>query len=98
MPANDGTTRGWYALLTPRGQAIEVAFRPLAYDHEAPARAMAARGLVSPYAEALSTGLWPSMDVLPPAERQAQGRPLAPRNLLWPAAVAAPADSLTAAT
>jgi hypothetical protein len=56
---------------------------------------MAARGLPRDYAEALATGLWPSMDILPPAERRARGRALTPPDLIWPAArVAAP--SLTA--
>ena len=96
MPANDGTPRGWYALLIPRVRAIRVAFFPLAYDHAAAARTMAARGLPRDYAEALSTGLWPSMDVLPPAERRARGRPLAPVDLVWPAARVAAAPSLTA--
>ena len=86
MPANDGTPRAWYALLTPRGGTIEVTFHTLVYDHAAPARAMAARGLPPAYAQALSTGLWPSMDVLPPAERRARGHALAPRGLDWPAA------------
>ena len=95
MPAHDGTPRGWCALLIPRVRAIRVAFFPLAYDHAAAARAMAARGLPRDYAEALATGLWPSMDVLPPAERRARGRPLEPLDLIWPAARVV-AASLTA--
>jgi predicted phosphodiesterase len=95
MPANDGTPRTWYALLIPRVRAIRVAFFPLAYDHGATAGVMAARGLPRDYAEALATGLWPSMDILPPAERRTRGRALTPPDLIWPAArVAAP--SLTA--
>jgi predicted phosphodiesterase len=95
MPANDGTPRGWYALLIPRVRAIRITFFPLAYDHAAAARTMAARGLPRDYAQALATGLWPSMDVLPPAERRARGRPLEPEDLIWPAARIA-AASLTA--
>src|SRR5690606_32993898 len=91
MPANDGTPRGWYALMIPRGRTVDVAFRPLGYDHRASARAMAGRGLPGDYALALATGLWPSMDVLPAAERRARGRPLAPSGLDWRAATAAPA-------
>jgi predicted phosphodiesterase len=97
MPANDGTPRGWYALLIPRARAIRVAFFPLAYDHGATARTMAARGLKRDYAEALSTGFWPSIDVLPLAERRVRGRALTPPDLIWPAARAAAAvPSLTA--
>ena len=39
---------------------------------------MRAAGLPEGYAAALSTGLWPSIDVLPPAELARRGTPLAP--------------------
>jgi hypothetical protein len=37
------------------------------------------------YATALSTGIWPSCDVLSPAERARRGTPLQPTALAWPA-------------
>jgi hypothetical protein len=37
------------------------------------------------YAAALETGLWPSCDILPPAELAARGKPLEPGTLFWPA-------------
>src|SRR5258706_13454825 len=40
MPANDGTPRVWYALLTPQAEGLSVAVRPLAYDHAAAAAKM----------------------------------------------------------
>jgi len=81
MPANDGTLRGWFSVLspTPDGLAIEhVAFD---YDHAAAAGAMRAAGLPEAYAGALETGLWPSCDVLPPPELAARGLALTPATL-----------------
>jgi predicted phosphodiesterase len=103
MPANDGTPRVWYSLLSPGPDGIAVEHRALDYDHAAAAAKMRAAGLPEGYAAALETGLWPSLDVLPAAERRAGGRALAPGRLLWragdgpaagsawPAPVAAPA-------
>jgi len=85
MPANDGTPRGWFSVLTPTPAAIRVEHLPLAYDHAAAAGKMRARGLPKGYADGLETGLWPSLDVLPTAERRRTGRPLRPRRLTWAA-------------
>ena len=90
MPANDATPRGWYALLSTRGDGVAIELRPLAYDHAGAAAVMAAKGVAAPYAEALLTGRWPSDDVLPPAERASAGRPLPPRRVFWPDAPIAP--------
>ena len=80
MPANDGTTDGWYLVLErdTAGPGIFVRWNRLKYDHAGAAESMAARGLGSAYSDALTTGLWPSMDILPDAERSAQGQPLSP--------------------
>lgn len=78
MPANDGTPRVWYSLLTPSAHGIRIEHRPLAYDHDAAAEAMRAAKLPEGYASGLETGLWPSEDVLPPAERARRGVPIAP--------------------
>ena len=83
MPAHDGTPRVWCALLEPGGAGLAVSLLPLGYDHEAAAVAMRRAGLPEGYARGLETGLWPSEDVLPPAERAARGRPLAPAALVW---------------
>lgn len=85
MPANDGTARGWFALLTPGARGLRVEMLPLDYDHTGAASAMRAARLPEGYAAALETGLWPSLDVLPPAERAAAGVPLRPAPLDWPA-------------
>ena len=83
MPANDGTPRAWYALLTPGADGIRVSHHALAYDHGAAAAKMRARGLPEGYAQALLTGLWPNTDILPEAETAASGAALAPSAHLW---------------
>ena len=84
MPAHDGTSRTWYAVLTPRREGLAIETAALAYDHTAAARRMRLEGLPEGYAACLETGLWPSEDVLPEAERAVAGQPLAPEPQLWP--------------
>ena len=78
MPANDGTPRGWYGLIEEAGserpaRSLKLSVHPLTYDHVTAAAAVRSAGCVTPYAEALVTGLWPSLDVLPATERDATG-------------------------
>lgn len=83
LPANDGTPRVWFSLLSPAPEGIAIETRALDYDFRAAAAAMRRRGLPEGYADALETGLWPSLDVLPAAERAETGRALAPGRVLW---------------
>jgi predicted phosphodiesterase len=83
MPAHDGTPRVWYSVLTPGAGGLAIEHAALAYDHAAAAARMRAEGLPEGYASCLETGIWPSEDVLPPAERAARGQPLAERITLW---------------
>jgi hypothetical protein len=85
MPANDGTPRVWFSILTPQSDGIRVSHHALSYDHEGAAARMRAAGLPEGYAAALRSGLWPSCDVLPPAEVATRGRALVPNALLWQA-------------
>lgn len=85
LPAHDGTKHTWYAILAPAEGGIRITHHALSYDAAGAARAMRAAGLAEGYAAALETGLWPSWDVLPDAERARAGRPLPERRLLWPA-------------
>jgi diadenosine tetraphosphatase ApaH/serine/threonine PP2A family protein phosphatase len=72
-PENDGTPRVWYALLTAEPD-LDVQFVPVAYDHEATARAIEAEGLPREFAETLRTGWWTTcLENLPSRER-ARGR------------------------
>jgi predicted phosphodiesterase len=77
MPANDATTHGWYALLTPGETGVNLALKRLTYDHLTAAAAMRRAGHANGYARTLVTGLWPSVDVLPEAERTRTGIPIA---------------------
>jgi predicted phosphodiesterase len=84
MPANDGTPRAWFAVLTPVVAGLRAEILSLDYDHAAAAAAMRAARLPEGYASALGSGLWPSCDVLPPAERARRGSPLDPVSFVWP--------------
>jgi len=83
MPANDGTPRVWFAMLTPERRGLTVEILPLDYDHAAAAAAMRQAGLPEGYASGLETGLWPSCDVLPSVELAARGKALRPSRLAW---------------
>jgi predicted phosphodiesterase len=83
MPAHDGTPRAWCALLEPGAGGLAIALLPLDYDHAGAAAAMRRAGLPEGYARGLETGLWPSEDVLPAAERAARGVALRPAALVW---------------
>ncbi|HUN48917.1 MAG TPA: radical SAM protein [Stellaceae bacterium] len=83
MPANDGTPRVWFSVLTPEAGDLRIEHLALDYDHRAAAAKMRAAGLPAGYAAALETGRWPSLDVLPPAEIAAAGRAIEPTTLLW---------------
>ena len=65
---------------TDMGASLSLSVHPLDYDHAAAAAAVRAGGYADPYAEALLTGLWPSLDVLPASERAATGSPLEQRS------------------
>jgi Predicted phosphoesterase len=84
LPANDGTPRVWFGIITPRADGLTIEHHPFAYDHATAARKMRTAGLPEGYAAALATGLWPSLDVLPAAERAAQGRPIEASAVAWP--------------
>ncbi len=83
LPANDGTPRVWYSLLTPQDGGLSVALRALDYDHAAAAEAIRRVDLPTAYADALETGLWPSDDVMPDADRRRRGQAIAPSTIFW---------------
>ncbi|WP_298261061.1 metallophosphoesterase family protein [uncultured Litoreibacter sp.] len=66
MPPHDGRPQTRYAVLSADGPR----FHPLEYDFEQAAASMARAGLTLGYDTALSTGIWPSEDVLPQSLRQ----------------------------
>jgi predicted phosphodiesterase len=81
MPANDGTADVWYGIIALDGDDLLLTTRRLAYDHLGAAAAMRRWGHADGYARTLVTGLWPSLDVFPPAERAATGHKLRPRTI-----------------
>jgi hypothetical protein len=93
MPANDGTSDVWYGLITPEDHDVVLSTHRLAYDHQGAAAAMRRSGHANGYARTLITGLWPSLDILPPRERAETATRLRRRTLRVPAraSVEAPA-------
>lgn len=83
MPANDGTQRVWFSVLTPGPDRLTIEHVAFDYDYRSAARAMREAGLPEGYAGALETGLWPNCDVLPPAELAARGLPISRTTLVW---------------
>lgn len=76
MPANDGTPDIWYGIIAAQNGQVRLSTHRLAYDHAAAAADLEAAGFAPPYAKTLKNGLWPDVDVMPAAERQATGRPI----------------------
>jgi predicted phosphodiesterase len=83
MPANDGTPRIWFSIITPIEQGLEIEHRAMSYDHVAAADKMRAAGLPNEYAIALDTGLWPNCDILPATEVRERGVPFREGSILW---------------
>ncbi len=84
MPANDGTPRIWFSIITPTEQGLEIQHRAISYDHAAAAEKMHAAGLPNEYATALETGLWPNCDILPATEVRERGVPFREGSIFWP--------------
>ena len=84
MPANDGAPRVWFSVLTPQDAGLRISHHALTYDHASAAAKMRAADLPDGYADALLSGFWPSLDVLPEAERRATGAPLQENEIFWP--------------
>jgi predicted phosphodiesterase len=61
LPPHDGRSMTRYAVLA----GGEVTFERLSYDHAGARAAMETAGLTQGYHETLTTGVWPSEDVLP---------------------------------
>jgi predicted phosphodiesterase len=96
LPANDGTPRGWYSLIEPAGDGVRLPHLSFRYDHDTAAAKMRLAGLPEGYAACLENGLWPSLDVLPKAERAATGQALVAHVRDWPPARSRPQASAPA--
>ncbi|MDA3904324.1 MAG: metallophosphoesterase family protein [Desulfuromusa sp.] len=83
LPANDGTPDGWFLLLSPERGDIRCNWQRLSYAAVQAGHNMCEAGLQSGYAKTLVTGLWPSMDVLPVAERSRRGKAIVMEDLVY---------------
>merc|ERR1712232_1404166 len=89
MPANDGTPRVWFSVISPREGGIEVTVHGLDYEHIKASRAVFESNFLNRgYGDALKSGVWPSLDILPAEEFMATGHPLDAALLggFWPVA------------
>jgi predicted phosphodiesterase len=74
MPANDGQTKVWYAILKENNGLVEVEHHTFSYQHEKASSLMKEKGLPESYAKTLVTGIWDNCDILPEEETKAQGK------------------------
>ena len=72
MPANDGTQDVWFSVLDVIDNELQFKHHRLEYDVNSAQQKMLDNNLTQGYHEALKSGLWPSMDVLPETEKQQQ--------------------------
>ena len=75
MPANDGGKHGWYLLLEPCESGCKASWHRLDYDYSSSRDSTIEAGM-NAYGNALASGLWPNIDILPSAEAQQTGQPL----------------------
>lgn len=73
MPANDGSQGVWFSVLEIINGEIQFSHHRMNYDVEKAQQEMLSNHLTQGYHQALKTGLWPSMDVLPEFEKTQQG-------------------------
>ena len=76
MPANDGNTHVWYAILSKVNEGIKVEHYQLNYDHVTANRLMLQEKLPASYAKTLLTGIWDNCEILPEEETKNQGEDL----------------------
>ncbi|WFB37807.1 metallophosphoesterase family protein [Kiritimatiellota bacterium B12222] len=83
LPANDGTPRVWYSLIRKKKDGIVFEHNALHYSPQATQEKMKLAKLPREYAQALATGLWPSIDILPEREKHQTGIALPERKIEW---------------
>lgn len=73
MPANDGSTRVWFATAEVVAGILDFRFHQLDYDYRKAKEAMIENHLPISYANTLETGLWDNCEILPAEETRRQG-------------------------
>lgn len=84
MPANDGTTETWYMIISRNPSGLQFTTHRLVYDLNGAANSMREKQLPPEYIKSLTSGIWPSCEILPAIERKQQGQPLNPVSLTLP--------------
>lgn len=75
IPANDGTTRVWFATLEEDEKNETVyKFHSYQYDNKKASELIRKEGLPPSYADTLLTGLWDNCEILPEEEANKQGK------------------------
>ncbi|MFC6268702.1 metallophosphoesterase family protein [Frigoriflavimonas asaccharolytica] len=74
MPANDGKTDVWYAIMQEKDNTLDIEFKNLKYDFKLANKLMIENNLPSEYAKTLVTGIWNNMEILPNEEKNLQGK------------------------
>lgn len=74
MPANDGNTAVWYAILSENTNRVQIEHHNFRYDHVEASRLMLEKGLPTSYAKTLQTGIWDNCEILPEEETLLQGK------------------------
>ncbi len=83
MPANDGSPNTWFSILSKSDEKAKIESIKLDYNYERAYAEMHLAGLKNEYANAVKTGLWPSMDVLPEEEKLLQGKTIQPHTTYY---------------
>jgi predicted phosphodiesterase len=83
MPANDGTERVWYSVITRADTTITFEHKALHYPAKIAQKKMKDAKLPSGYIQAITSGLWPSLDVLLESEMKQTGQPLTEYSEIW---------------
>ncbi len=73
MPANNGSTDVWYAILDEKHGNLHLDFRTFAYDFAKAQTLMMENNLPTAYAMTLGSGLWDNCDILPEEETRRMG-------------------------
>ncbi|RMB62962.1 metallophosphoesterase [Dokdonia sinensis] len=73
MPANDGNTEVWYAILDDSDGVFHYKHHTFAYNHKLTSELMHNGVLPEEYARTILTGIWDNTEILPPFESGLQG-------------------------
>lgn len=73
MPANDGTPRMWFSMMSSCTNGIRFEQFSYAYNYQAAAANMRRQDLPESYAKSLENGIWPDHSVMPDVDKRATG-------------------------